>query len=163
MVNWVGTQGPAIWDATTKIAEKVGDKVSEYSKKAWNWAKEQFGGSGSSGSPDPDKFDKAKKIFENGKDFESSIKYNGTQIDALAEVEINQTELILKNITIYSKGAEATNQIGARAFLQWQNSVINIAKEQGFTTLRIMGERVAGSSSANPGKVVEYIIDLTTR
>lgn len=36
-----------------------------------------------------------------------------------------------------------------------------MAKNQGFETLNIQGMRVSGSTSANPGKIVDYTIDLT--
>jgi len=101
-------------------------------------------------------------IFKNGDMLESNIiTKNGTEIGALADVKINGTTLTLENVTVYAKGGDIKNQVGAKDFFQWQKNIAKQAKEQGFTTLVIKGERVAGSSSANPGKEVEYVIDLT--
>ncbi|QVK19399.1 hypothetical protein KHQ81_06865 [Mycoplasmatota bacterium] len=43
---------------------------------------------------------------------------------------------------------------------QWINHVSDLAKNEGFDTLIIKGERALNSSSANPGHVIDYIINL---
>lgn len=52
VVNWVGTYGSAAWDTTVNFAKVAKDKVSKGSKKAWDWVKNKFGGSG---NQDPNK------------------------------------------------------------------------------------------------------------
>lgn len=59
-----------------------------------------------------------------------------------------------------SKG-DIKNTVDPRNFLQWQKEISRMAKNQGFETLNIHGMRVSGSTSANPGKIVDYTIDLT--
>jgi len=51
--------------------------------------------------------------------------------------------------------------LGQEISFKWQNEIAQQAKPQGFDTLIIKGVRAMNSTSANPGKVVEYIIDLT--
>lgn len=94
--------------------------------------------------------------------FESSFKTkNGVEIGGLADVEVNGTSLTLKDVSVYSNQGNIPNAVGARDIFQWQKQVSQMAKEQGFTELKIQGVRVPGSTSANPGKVVDYTIDLT--
>jgi hypothetical protein len=42
--------------------------------------------------------------------------------------------------------------VGAKDFVAWENQVKEMAKEQGFNTLKITVVRAPNSSSANPGK-----------
>jgi hypothetical protein len=42
-----------------------------------------------------------------------------------------------------------------------RTQLINEARAMGFERLRITGQRVASSSSANPGHLVDLIMDLT--
>ncbi|HOV26731.1 MAG TPA: hypothetical protein PK566_10295 [Pseudobacteroides sp.] len=93
--------------------------------------------------------------------FETSlVTKKGVEVSGLAEVEINGTKLILKHVVVYPKGDEIKNVVGARDILQWQKQVSKMAKQQGFTELRIQGIRMPNSTSAKPGKVVNYSIDL---
>lgn len=104
----------------------------------------------------------SKTVFENGKMFESKIiTKNGIEIGGLADVEINGKTLTLKDVAVYSNKGDIPNAVGARDIFKWQNEIAQQAKAQGFDTLIIKGVRAMNSTSANPGKVVEYIIDLT--
>jgi len=101
-------------------------------------------------------------VFENGEMFESKIiTKNGIEIGGLADVEINGKTLTLKDVAVYSNKGDIPNAVGARDIFKWQNEIAQQAKAQGFDTLIIKGVRAMNSTSANPGKVVEYIIDLT--
>ncbi|ADU75655.1 hypothetical protein M972_112754 [Acetivibrio thermocellus AD2] len=94
--------------------------------------------------------------------FESKIiTKNGIEIGGLADVEINGKTLTLKDVAVYSNKGDIPNAVGARDIFKWQNEIAQQAKAQGFDTLIIKGVRAMNSTSANPGKVVEYIIDLT--
>ena len=105
---------------------------------------------------------KTGTLFKNGELFETSFKSSsGLKIGALAETEIQGSTLTLKNITIYAEGTEIANTVGARSFIQLKNQVVQMAQQQGFTKIILQGERVMGSTSANPGKVINQVIDLT--
>ncbi|HPO97012.1 MAG TPA: hypothetical protein PLZ08_03535, partial [Bacillota bacterium] len=94
--------------------------------------------------------------------FESKIiTKNGIEIGGLADVEINGKTLTLKDVVVYSNKGDIPNAVGARDIFKWQNEIAQQAKAQGFDTLIIKGVRAMNSTSANPGKVVEYTIDLT--
>lgn len=77
---------------------------------------------------------------------------NGINIGGLAEVEVNGTKLILKDVSIYSNVGDIPNAVGARDIFQWQKQVSQMAKQQGFTELQIQGVRAANSTSANPAR-----------
>jgi|GEM_PF-1196244 len=103
-----------------------------------------------------------KTVFKNGDMFESKIiTKDGIEIGGLADVEISGKTLTLKDISVYSNKGDIPNAVGARDIFKWQNEVAQQAKAQGFDILIIKGVRAANSTSANPGKVVEYTIDLT--
>ena len=119
-----------------------------------SFAASAFGGSQGEGT--------SSTVFENGEMFESKIiTKNGIEIGGLADVEINGKTLTLKDVAVYSNKGDIPNAVGARDIFKWQNEIAQQAKAQGFDTLIIKGVRAMNSTSANPGKVVEYIIDLT--
>jgi hypothetical protein len=82
-------------------------------------------------------------------------------VGVLAEVSINGSELTLSDVTIYGESGDLVNQVGAREFLTLRDQIAEQAAADGFDTLRITGMRVAGSSSAAPGKVVDLLINLS--
>ncbi len=103
-----------------------------------------------------------KTLFKNGEMFESKIiTKDGIEIGGLADVGINGKTLTLKDVSVYSNKGDIPNAVGARDIFTWQNEIAQQAKDQGFDTLIIKGIRATNSTSANPGKVVEYTIDLT--
>lgn len=97
--------------------------------------------------------------------FQGSITTEAGEVGMLAETvteNAGQT-LHLKDIAIYGvnnqgkamQGGEVGSQIfqGLKSLKEW-------AKGQGFKELRLTGERVANSSSANPGMKIDKIIKL---
>ena len=83
------------------------------------------------------------------------------KVGFLAEVERSGDVLHLKDIVVYGAGGQKIGKgevlkdvLRQRAYLS------NKAKEMGFKRLRITGNRVESSSSANPGKVIDIEIDL---
>ena len=100
--------------------------------------------------------------FKNGDLFESSFKTKaGTEIGILAETTISGKTLTLSDASIYSNVGDIKNQVGVKDFLQLKKQLAEIAKDEGITTLIIKGERVMNSTSANPGHVIDFTIDLT--
>lgn len=146
-----------------------GDSRSNNTGEETRSGKPSSGNSGnSSGSgptpigPDvPPNIPEPPKIFVDGQDFESTMVFGDTTVESLAEVRIHGSELTLDNVTIYASGGDSVNEIGPGAFVSWINAVEDMARREGYTTLKIVGTRVANSSSANPGKTVEIIRDLT--
>lgn len=98
--------------------------------------------------------------FKTGDLYEDSIDVDGHRIDALAEVEVEGDRLILKDLAIYSNEGDIPNQIGASEFKTWLNTVKEQAKNQGFKELQIIAQRAEHSTSANPGHVINKIIQL---
>ena len=89
--------------------------------------------------------------FRAGELFEDSIQVDGHRINALAEVEIEGEQLILKDIAVYADGGDIPNQIGSRALTTWLRTIKEWAKHQGFKELHILAQRAEHSTSANPG------------
>jgi hypothetical protein len=73
---------------------------------------------------------------------------------------VRGSQLIVKNLAIFGKSGDLVNKIGPGAFIAARNELAQEAAAAGFTTLRILAERAAGSSSANPGKIIDITIDL---
>ena len=102
------------------------------------------------------------KFFNAGQLFESKFSSkSGLNLGALAEVAVDGKKLILKDIAIYAEGSEVKNAVGAKEFIQWKNLIVDMAKNDGYETLELQGVRVTNSTSANPGKSINQIIDLT--
>ena len=101
-----------------------------------------------------------ENIFKAGELFERTIQTSQGPVGMLAEVAIAGKVLHLKDIVVYGQGRFSGL---LREILQAKTQLINDAKAAGFETLRITGQRAPGSSSANPGRMVDMIIDLTKR
>lgn len=102
------------------------------------------------------------KFFNAGQLFESKFSSkSGLNLGALAEVAVDGKKLILKDFAIYAEGSEVKNAVGAKEFIQWKNLIVDMAKNDGYETLELQGVRVTNSTSANPGKSINQIIDLT--
>jgi len=101
-----------------------------------------------------------ESIFTHGELFERILQTSKGPVGMLAEVVIVGKHLHLKDVVIY--GQEQLSGL-LRELLQAKTRLIHQARAAGFETLRLSGQRVAGSSSANPGKGVDIIIDLTKR
>jgi uncharacterized protein YukE len=101
--------------------------------------------------------------FVQGELYETSIGTpSAGNVGILAEVETNGEDLTLKDVAIYSDQGTVRNQVGIRDFLRALEQAKSEARAQGFKRLFIRGVRVPGSSSANPGKIIDLgPIDLT--
>jgi len=103
----------------------------------------------------------AEQMFKHGELYEATIKLKDSRtVDVLAEVVINGKNVLLNHIAIYPQGAEMTNEVGMLVFRQLLQSVQLQAYQAGFTSLSLHGERVLGSSSANPGMIIDRTFDL---
>ena len=98
--------------------------------------------------------------FKDGDLFEDVIKVNDIEINSIAEVKINGKQLILKDIAIYSNQGDIPNKIGMVAFKRWLTAIKKSAQSEGFESLRVIGERVAHSTSANPGMKIDHTFSL---
>ena len=81
-------------------------------------------------------------------------------VEVLAEVSVNGRALTLSDVAIYGADGPLVNQVQASTFIGVRNALATEAAEAGFDTLRIQGIRGSGSSSANPGAVIDRVIDL---
>lgn len=106
------------------------------------------------------KKDQARKLFINGGLYEESIQVNGITIDVVAEVEINGNFLVLRDICIYARQGDMPNSVGMVFFKTMLKRIVAQAKLAGYSTLRIVGQRALHSTSANPGMLIDRIINL---
>ncbi len=95
-----------------------------------------------------------------GELFERTFLTAKGPVDLLAEILVEGDTLILKDITVYGRSQTKMTGLGKAAFAA-RSQLIDEAKALGFNTLRIMGQRVQSSSSANPGHLVDITVDLT--
>lgn len=100
------------------------------------------------------------KCFNKGDLYEDKINVNDIEVEGMAEIDIDGDTLILKDIAIYANGGDVKGQIGVKNIMAWVKEVMQKAKEEGFSKLRIKGKRVQNSSSANPGHFIDMIFDL---
>jgi len=103
------------------------------------------------------------KLFKNGELFEHSFETKNGIVDVIAETIIDGDKLHLKDMAIYARDATEPIAAGLKAIMQEKNVLIEAAKSQGFKTLEITAQRVLNSTSANPGKTINMIIDLVVR
>lgn len=68
--------------------------------------------------------------------------------------------LILRDVVVYGRGSSPLTGL-TREALAARSQLVNEAKALGFRKLRITGERIQSSSSANPGHPIDIMIDLT--
>jgi hypothetical protein len=92
--------------------------------------------------------------------FEATIATESGDVTVLAEASVSGRQLTLNAVTIGGRAEDLVNEVGAGAFIRAKDGLAKWAAGHGFDTLRIVGERVAGSSSANPGKVIDVTINL---
>lgn len=64
--------------------------------------------------------------------YEDFIEIEGHRIDALAEVQIDENKLILRDLAIYFNEGDIPNKIGTVAFKNWLKKITVEAKQQGF-------------------------------
>ena len=99
------------------------------------------------------------KCFDNDI-YEDEIVVNDITVQGIAEVEVDNDILILKNIAVYAIGGDVKGEIGVKNIMAWVKNVIIKAKEEGFSELRLKGKRVQNSSSANPGNIIDMRFEL---
>lgn len=92
--------------------------------------------------------------------YEDFIEVDGHRIEALAEVEIVGDKLILKDLAIYSNEGDIPNKIGPAVMKKWLVKVKELARNQGFKQLQIIGQRAQHSTSANPGSLINRTFNL---
>ena len=99
--------------------------------------------------------------FVEGELFETAIRTDAGTVRILAETSVSGGTLTLSDLIIYADDGTLVNQVGAREFLVLREQVAREAADAGFDTLRITGVRLPTSSSANPGKTIDRVIDLS--
>lgn len=99
-------------------------------------------------------------IPETGDLFERTFTTSKGPVDFLAETVVEGNTLILKDVVVF--GRSPANLSGlTREALAARTQLIKEAKTLGFKKLKITGQRVASSSSGNPGHKIDITIDLT--
>jgi hypothetical protein len=74
----------------------------------------------------------------------------------VAEVETSGFQLILKDILVYPTETGGRLQAGAGQILQAAKGFLQEARQDGFTSVRFIGDRSLAEGSANPGRVVDF-------
>jgi RHS repeat-associated protein len=98
--------------------------------------------------------------FVPGALFETTITTTAGEVGVLAEVEVVGSQLILRDLAIFGKAGALVNQVGHGAFLALRSQIARQAALAGYSTLRIIADRSAQSSSALPGKMIDITIRL---
>ena len=98
--------------------------------------------------------------FNKGELYEDKLIVDGIEVEAIAEVDIDGDTLILKNIAIYVNGGDFKGQIGLKNIMEWVKSIMQKAKDEEFSKLKLEGTRVQNSSFANPGHIIDMLLDL---
>lgn len=91
--------------------------------------------------------------------FEWTFHTSKGPIDVAAEVVVNGNQLWLKDIAVFGRGSQPLTNL-AKDALAARTQLMNLAREMGFEQLRITGVRIPTSTSANPGHIVDILIDL---
>ena len=88
--------------------------------------------------------------------FEREYTVGGVRIGLLAEVEISEGEIHLKDIAIYPLGAQSApvGVVAIRRILR--NELMAELRREGFSVLRITGQRLSGGHRG-------HIVDLRIR
>ena len=92
--------------------------------------------------------------------FERTFPTPKGPVGFIAEVEVDGKTLWLKDIVVYGEGTAPLTGLRSEVFAA-RSQLMNEAKLMGFDKLRLSGKRVASSSSANPGHIVDVTVDLT--
>jgi hypothetical protein len=80
-------------------------------------------------------------------------------VDVLYDLRVEGDTLHLSSLTVYPRSPTPLSGV-LRELLTARSQVVQYARELGFARLRITAHRAAQSSSANPGKVIDVIIDI---
>lgn len=103
-----------------------------------------------------------KEFFKDGELFEWAIDTSKGTVRMLAETSFkgkNGRVLSLDNVTVF---ADAKNPLTglSREMVTARTQLANMARQQGFKSMSLSYTRVPTSTSANPGKTVNLVIDL---
>lgn len=91
--------------------------------------------------------------------FHWKVETSKGTVNVRAEAVIRENTLSFQDFRVRPEGQ---NKTGLNSEMQAVKSeLMRRAKEQGFTRLEISAERVPGSTSAKPGKTVDFSVDLT--
>jgi RHS repeat-associated protein len=101
----------------------------------------------------------ARLLLRSGQLLETTIQTSKGPVDVLAEVVVQGDKLVLKDLVIYGRGAEPLTGL-TREMLGALSKVKEVARSLGFKQLQIIAKRVASSTSANPGHIVDVTIKL---
>ena len=97
--------------------------------------------------------------FKSGDIITREFKTAKGMVDLAAEAVVEGTQLHLKEVAVFPRGAEQL-EAGHTAVLAMRQQLADEARALGFDQLRITGVRHSG---AKPGKVVDVTIDLKER
>ena len=92
-----------------------------------------------------------------GELFERTFETPEGDIDLLAEVAVEGSTLILRDVAVYPV-APGRLDIGTASVLRMRDQLAAEAAAMGFTALRLTAMRVSGAA---PGKQIDLTIDLT--
>jgi hypothetical protein len=93
-----------------------------------------------------------------GELLEAHVEVEGVRIELLALVQVSGSTLYLQDVAIYPAGVERAT-VGFGALLRAaRRDLFPDLRAAGFNRLRITATRLSG---ANPGRTVDFTIDLT--
>lgn len=99
-------------------------------------------------------------IWATGQAFERVIQTSQGPVQIYADIVVQGSKVTLKDLLVYPQNS-ATNLSGVfKELIRARGDLIRELKSQGFNELRIAGERVANSSSKNPGHQIDITIPL---
>lgn len=95
-------------------------------------------------------------IFQAGQTIDRIVNTSQGPVRFVAEVETSGSQLILKDILVYPTETGGRLQAGAGQILQAAKGFLQEARQDGFTSVRFIGDRSLAEGSANPGRVVDF-------
>ncbi len=101
----------------------------------------------------------AQTVPETGDLFERTFQTSKGPVDLLAETVVEGDTLILKDLVVYGRSPANLTGLTMEA-LAARTQLIEEARSLGFKTLKITGQRTQGSSSGNPGHLIDIAVDL---
>ncbi len=104
--------------------------------------------------------DAGRAMPKTGELFERTFHTSKGPVDLLAETVVVGDTLILKDIVVFGRSESRLTGLAKEA-LAARTQLIEEAKALGFKELKIIGQRVASCSSANPGHTIDITVDLT--
>lgn len=90
--------------------------------------------------------------------FERTYDIGGVEVGVLAEVEIDGSQVHLKDIAVFPNGVDTASPGVAAVLRVLRRELLAELAAEGFTSARITGERVTGPT---PGRRVDLVFDLS--